>query len=134
MTATIIPFPGTTPTEAPPAEPTAPAECAAPPKRRKRAALRTEQHVVCCTRVPRKQHRDLRDLSGVLTLDFKGETPWTATFDPDDHAVPNIVAPITAMKCRDDDTWEITTDEGTWAFATPDPDDSDDDSDDDEEE
>ena len=100
--------------------------CDAPKRRKPRAkmrkprAMRVEQIEVTCTRVPRKQHADLRTLSGVLTLDFKGDVPWTATFDPDDENVPNIVAPIVggvAGLKRSDDAIEIACDEGTWVFA-----------------
>lgn len=88
-----------------------------PPKRRRkpRAKMRVEQHEVTCAKVPRKQHRDLRNLVGVLTLDFKGETPWTATFDPSDKAIPNVVAPIEKLVARDG-AYEVTTDEGVWSF------------------
>jgi hypothetical protein len=88
------------------------------PKRRRkpRPKMRVEQHEVTCTRVPRKRHHDLRSLSGVLTLDFKGEVPWTATFDPDDE-VPNIEAPIEKLSVRDG-RFEVTTDEGLWVFDT----------------
>jgi hypothetical protein len=93
------------------------ADCEPPKRRRKpRAKMRVEQHEVSCTRVPRKQHRDLRDLTGILTLDYRGETPWTATFDPSDEAIPNIVAPIEKLAIGKG-TWTITTDEGVWAFA-----------------
>jgi len=94
--------------------------CDAPKRRKPRAKMRVEQIEVTCTRVPRKQHADLRTLSGVLTLDFKGDVPWTATFDPDDENVPNIVAPIVggvAGLKRSDDAIEIACDEGTWVFA-----------------
>lgn len=133
--AQIIPFPGSTPvlegeivSEVPPnalpggvAPPVtnrfASVEPCEPPKRHRkpRAKMRVEQHEVTCTKVPRKQHRDLRDLVGVLTLDFKGETPWTATFDPHDENVPNIVAPIEKLVARGG-AYEVTTDEGVWSF------------------
>lgn len=124
--AQIIPFPGSiegeivseVPPNALPAATnrSASVEPCEPPKRRKpRAKMRVEQHEVTCTKVPRKQHRDLRDLSGVLTLDFKGETPWTATFDPADESIPNIVAPIEKLVARDG-AYEVTTDEGVWSF------------------
>jgi len=101
--------------------------CDAPKRRKPRAKMRVEQAEVTCVRVPRKQHNDLRTLSGVLTLDFKGEIPWTATFDPDDENVPNIVAPIVGggLK-RSDDVIEIACDEGTWVFAPIEDDNEDD--------
>jgi hypothetical protein len=154
MTAQIIKFPSTSlakrvielpvlenviVSETPPEVPTAPgASCDLVPPlanrfahitpkrpRKQRAKMRVEQLPVTCTRVPRKQHADLRTLSGVLTLDFKGDTPWTATFDPDDESIPNIVAPIENLK-RTADAIEVACDEGTWVFA-PLTDDSDDD-------
>ena len=72
--AQIIPFPsGSVPIRA---NRSASEPCEPPKRHRKpRAKMRVEQHEVTCTKVPRKQHRDLCDLSGVLTLDFKGETP-----------------------------------------------------------
>ena len=99
--------------------------CDAPKRRKPRAKMRVEQVEVTCTRVPRKQHRDLRTCEGVLTLDFKGDVPWTATFDPDDESIPNIVAPIENLK-RTADAIEVACDEGTWVFA-PITDDSDED-------
>lgn len=132
--AQIIPFPGSVvlegeivsevPPNALPAATnrSASVEPCEPPKRRKpRAKMRVEQHEVTCVKVPRKQHRDLRDLVGVLTLDFKGETPWTATFDPADEAIPNIVAPIEKLVARDG-AYEVTTDEGVWSFQIVDDD------------
>lgn len=95
--------------------------------RRRRAQMRVEQLPVTCTRVPRKQHADLRTLTGVLTIDWKGEVPWTATFDPDEESIPNIVAPVEKFT-RTADSIEIACDEGTWVFA-PLTDDSDDDED-----
>lgn len=93
--------------------------------RKQRAKMRVEQLPVTCTRVPRKQHADLRTLSGVLTIDWKGDVPWTATFDPDEESIPNIVAPIEGFK-RTADAIEVACDEGIWVFA-PLTDDSDDD-------
>lgn len=90
--------------------------CDAPKRRKQRAKMRVEQVEVTCTCVPRKQHHDLCGLPGVLTIDWKGETPWTATFDPHDEAIPNIVAPIENCK-RNDDTIEVACDEGTWTFV-----------------
>ena len=89
--------------------------CDAPKRRKPRAKMRVEQIEVTCTRVPRKQHRDLR-MSGVLTIDWKGDVAWTMTFDGDDENVPNIVAPIEAF-ARDADSIKVTSDEGTWVFA-----------------
>lgn len=106
-----------------------PEACGEVPKRRKpRAKMRVEQTEVTCTKVPRKQHRDLRTLRGVLTLDWKGETPWTATFDPADENVPNIVAPIEKLVARGG-AYEVTTDEGVWGFAAVAESDDDDESD-----
>ena len=145
MTAQIIKFPSTSlakrvielpvlenviVSETPPEVPTAPgASCDLVPPlanrfahitpkrpRKQRAKMRVEQLPVTCTRVPRKQHADLRTLSGVLTIDWKGETPWTATFDPDEESIPNIVAPIEGFK-RTSDAIEIACDEGVWVFA-----------------
>jgi hypothetical protein len=102
------------------------------PKRRTtrtRPKMRVEQIEVTCVRVPRKQHNDLRTLSGVLTIDFKGDLPWTATFDPDDENVLNIVAPIEKLT-RDESGIKVACDEGTWTFA---PIESDDGGDEDEE-
>jgi hypothetical protein len=56
---------------------------------------------------------------------------WTATFDPDDENVPNIVAPVENLK-RDAETIEIACDEGTWAFAPISDDETDDDETDEE--
>lgn len=135
--AQIIPFPGSMPvlegeivSEVPPSalpaatNRSASVEPCEPPKRRRklRAKMRVEQHEVTCVKVPRKQHRDLRDLVGVLTLDFKGETPWTATFDPSDAAIPNVVAPIKKLVARDG-AYEVTTDEGVWSFQVVEDDD-----------
>jgi hypothetical protein len=91
--------------------------CDAPKRRKPRAKMRVEQIEVTCVKVPRKQHADLRTLSGVLTLDWKGDVPWTATFDPDEESIPNIVAPIVGGLKRSDDAIEIACDEGTWVFA-----------------
>ena len=106
--------------------------CDAPKRRKPRAKMRVEQIEVTCTRVPRKQHADLRTLSGVLTIDWKGDVPWTATFDPDEESIPNIVAPIVGGLKRSDDAIEIACDEGTWVFA-PLAEDGDEDGDEDEE-
>jgi hypothetical protein len=136
MTAKILTFPRLLSANAPPviegeivADPalTLDAPCDRPKRRKPRAKMRVEQAEVTCVRVPRKQHNDLRTLSGVLTLDFKGEIPWTATFDPDDENVPNIVAPIVGggLK-RSDDVIEIACDEGTWVFAPIEDDNEDD--------
>jgi len=105
--------------------------CDAPKRRKPRAKMRVEQIEVTCTRVPRKQHRDLR-MSGVLTIDWKGDVAWTMTFDGDDENVPNIVAPIEAF-ARDADSIKVTSDEGTWVFAPLAEDDEDDEDDEDEE-
>lgn len=86
------------------------------PKRKPRAKMRVEQLPVTCVKVPRKQHADLRTLSGVLTLDWKGDVPWTATFDPHDESIPNIVAPIEKLT-RDGNGVRIACDEGIWVFA-----------------
>jgi len=111
MTATILAFPTTNRTAtAPAAEPT---------KRRTtrtRPKMRVEQVEVTCVRVPRKHNADLRKLSGVLTIDHKGDVPWTATFDPDDEGVKNIVAPIEKME-RVGDEIRVITDEGLWTFS-----------------
>ena len=121
MTAQILQFPS--PTKAPEAP---------KPRRttRTRPKMRVEQVRVTCTRVPRKQHADLRTLSGVLTLDWKGDVPWTATFDPDDESTPNIVAPVEKLT-RDDTVIKVACDEGTWTF-TPITDDEGDEDDEDE--
>lgn len=143
MTAHILPFPtpvleGEIVSEVPPTAMPSGYDLAPPlanrfahiestPKRRRkqRAKMRVEQIDVTCTKVPRKQHRDLRTLNGVLTIDWKGETPWTATFDPDEESIPNIVAPIEGFK-RSADAIEVACDEGTWVFAPIADDDCDD--------
>jgi hypothetical protein len=141
MTAKILLFPATTKPHAEPviegeviAAELVPADattCDRPKRRKQRARMRVEQIEVTCERVPRKQHRDLRGLHGVLTIDWKGATAWTATFDPDDENVPNIVAPVENLK-RDAETIEIACDEGTWAFAPISDDETDDDETDEE--
>jgi hypothetical protein len=125
MTAKILAFPklsNTVVAEVPPnailAEPKT--ECAV--KRRRRGAaskLRTTQNEVVCKRVPRRSHTDLRAVEGVLTIDWKGDKPWTMTFDPLDEGILNVVAPVQGMRGHGDDETHIviTTDEGDWTFV-----------------
>jgi len=85
-------------------------------RRKQHAKMRVEQVAVTCAKVPRKQHHDLFALRGVLTIDWKGKTPWTATFDPDDESIPNLVAPVEGF-ARSATAIEVTCDEGVWVFA-----------------
>jgi hypothetical protein len=71
---------------------------------------------VLCKRVPRRSHTDLRACEGVLTIDWRGDKPWTMTFDPIDEGILNVVAPIEQHEDNGDET-RITTDEGVWAFS-----------------
>lgn len=105
-----------TPVSAIPAGP-----CKAPLKRAqrgggKRSKMRVEKLAALCDITPKK-HRDMRRHPGVLVIDWKGDVPYTMTFDPSDESVPNIVAPIVRFE-RSDETISVRSNEGVWVFSS----------------
>lgn len=86
------------------------------PERRKSAPVtRTEQFLVTCTKPP-QDDRDLANTSGVLTVDYEGEAPVEATFDPHDDDTPNAILPVRSLVSSDTGIVLRTEDNHVWAF------------------
>lgn len=104
-----------------------------PESRKSRPVVRAEQFLVTCTKPPQAD-RDLAGTSGVLTVDYEGETPVEATFDPHDDETPNAILPVRSLVSSDTGMVLRTEDGHVWAFEFDEEEEEDDEEGEDEEE
>ena len=81
--------------------------------RKRRKTTKTIQWFVDCT----DGLKDLKGLPGVLTVDYRGDDAWEATFDPDDESIDNAVIPIETLTMSNESITLTSEDDDAWSFG-----------------